>query len=153
MQLLHSRQYVKPGLALVGDAAHCCHPVGGQGINLGIRDVAALAEVIQTAIAQGEDFSTLAVLKRYQRWRRWENLLILGFTDILTRTFSNQIAPLVWIRRCGLWGMEHIQPIKSFTIKLMLGMVGRVPRLAAAEPSEPLATAQPEFVLTGTGRR
>jgi 2-octaprenyl-6-methoxyphenol hydroxylase len=130
VQLLHSRQYVKPGLALIGDAAHCCHPVGGQGINLGIRDAAALADVIGTALAQGEDFAQVAVLQRYQRWRMWENLLMLGFTDILDRTFSNRIAPIVVIRWLGLWAMANVPPIKSFAIRLMLGMIGRVPPIA-----------------------
>jgi 2-octaprenyl-6-methoxyphenol hydroxylase len=135
VQLLHSRQYVQPGLALIGDAAHCCHPVGGQGINLGIRDAAALAEVIATALAQGEDFAQVAVLKRYERWRMWENLVMLAFTDVLDRTFSNQIAPIVGVRRLGLWAMANIPPIKSFAIRLMLGMIGRVPKIAAIAAS------------------
>jgi 2-octaprenyl-6-methoxyphenol hydroxylase len=130
VQLLHSREYVKPGLALIGDAAHCCHPVGGQGINLGIRDAAALAEVIITALQQNEDFSSLKVLKRYERWRKWENLLMLAFTDTLTRTFSNQIWPIVWVRRAGLLVMQRVQPVRSMALKLMLGMVGRVPAIA-----------------------
>jgi 2-octaprenyl-6-methoxyphenol hydroxylase len=129
VQLLHSRQYVKPGLALIGDAAHCCHPVGGQGINLGIRDAAALVEVIRGAVQQGEDFASLAVLRRYERWRKWENLMILGFTDILTRTFSNRIWPIVLIRRAGLIVMERVQPVKSLALKLMLGLLGRVPQV------------------------
>jgi 2-octaprenyl-6-methoxyphenol hydroxylase len=133
VQLLHSRQYVKPGLALIGDAAHCCHPVGGQGINLGIRDAAALAEVITTALAQGEDFAQVAVLKRYERWRMWENLVMLAFTDILDRTFSNRIAPIVVVRRLGLWAMANIPPVKSLAIRLMLGMLGRVPQIAMGE--------------------
>jgi 2-octaprenyl-6-methoxyphenol hydroxylase len=143
VQLLHSRQYVKPGLALIGDAAHCCHPVGGQGINLGIRDAAALAEVIQAALAQGEDFAQVAVLKRYERWRMWENLVMLAFTDILDRTFSNQIAPIVWVRRLGLWAMAHIPPIKSFAIRLMLGMIGRVPQIATADA---MVSDRPEVI-------
>ncbi|NJN49643.1 MAG: FAD-dependent hydroxylase [Alkalinema sp. RL_2_19] len=147
VQLLHSRQYVKPGLALIGDAAHCCHPVGGQGINLGIRDAAALAEVITTALERDEDFAALPVLKRYQRWRMWENLVMLGFTDILDRTFSNTILPIVWVRRWGLWAMEHVPPLKSFAIKLMLGMIGRVPKIAAREPIEQPLTPNPEFAM------
>jgi 2-octaprenyl-6-methoxyphenol hydroxylase len=142
VQLLHSRRYVQPGLALIGDAAHCCHPVGGQGINLGIRDAAALAEVITTALAQGEDFAQVAVLKRYERWRMWENLVMLAFTDILDRTFSNQIAPIVVVRRWGLWAMAHVPPIRSLAIRLMLGMIGRVPKIAmeakSARGAEPL---------------
>ncbi len=144
VQLLHSRQYVKPGLALIGDAAHCCHPVGGQGINLGIRDAAALAEVIATALAQGEDVAQVAVLQRYERWRMWENLLMLAFTDVLDRTFSNQILPIVWVRRLGLWAMVHMPPIKSLAIRLMLGMIGRVPQIAAA--ADGMVYDRPEFI-------
>ncbi|MFM7192548.1 MAG: FAD-dependent monooxygenase, partial [Microcystaceae cyanobacterium] len=69
VQLMQSDRYVQSRLALVGDAAHCCHPVGGQGLNLGIRDVAALAQTLQEAVNQGKDIGDLAVLKRYERWR------------------------------------------------------------------------------------
>ncbi|NER50769.1 MAG: FAD-dependent hydroxylase, partial [Symploca sp. SIO1A3] len=80
VQLMQSDHYTQSRLALIGDAAHCCHPVGGQGLNMGIRDAAALAQVLQEAHQQGEDIGTMAVLKRYERWRKWENLVILGFT-------------------------------------------------------------------------
>jgi 2-octaprenyl-6-methoxyphenol hydroxylase len=143
VQLLHSRRYVQPGLALIGDAAHCCHPVGGQGINLGIRDAAALVEVIGVALAQGEDFAQVAVLKRYERWRMWENLVMLAFTDILDRTFSNQIAPIVMVRRVGLWAMANIPPVKSFAIRLMLGMIGRVPQIARETAITPVELVEP----------
>jgi 2-octaprenyl-6-methoxyphenol hydroxylase len=143
VQLLHSRQYVQPGLALIGDAAHCCHPVGGQGINLGIRDAAALAEVIATALAQGEDFAQVAVLKRYERWRMWENLVMLAFTDVLDRTFSNRILPIVMVRRVGLWAMANVPPIKSFAIRLMLGMMGRVPKIARETAITPVELVEP----------
>lgn len=130
VQLMHSTRYVLPRLALIGDAAHCCHPVGGQGINMGIRDAAALAQVLQTAHQQGEDIATLKVLKRYERWRKWENLIILGFTDLLDRTFSNNILPIVLLRRSGLWVLQTVLPVKSFALKLMTGLTGRVPKLA-----------------------
>ncbi len=130
VQLMHSTRYVLPRLALIGDAAHCCHPVGGQGINMGIRDAAALAQVLQTAHQQGEDISTLKVLKRYERWRKWENLVILGFTDLLDRTFSNNILAIVLLRRLGLGVLQTVLPIKSFALKLMTGLTGRVPKLA-----------------------
>ncbi len=138
IQLSHSQQYVQPGLALIGDAAHCCHPVGGQGMNLGIRDAAALAEVITIAHKQGEDFATQAVLRRYEHWRQWENIVMLAFTDVLTRTFSHRIWPIVGVRRAGLWLMEHVQPLKSFALKLMLGLLGRVPEIARS----PMARSQ-----------
>jgi 2-octaprenyl-6-methoxyphenol hydroxylase len=135
VQLLHSRQYVQSGLALIGDAAHCCHPVGGQGINLGIRDAAALVEVITQSQQRGEDFAQLSVLKRYQRWRMWENLVMLAFTDVLNRTFSHRILPIVILRRLGLWVLQNIQPAKSFALKLMLGLTGRMPQIAINQSS------------------
>ena len=129
VKLLHSFRYVQPRLALIGDAAHCCHPVGGQGINLGIRDAAALCETIAQAQAQQEDFATLTVLRRYERWRIWENLLVLGLTDTLTRLFSNQILPIIFLRRMSLWILEDVQPVKSLVLRLMQGLTGRAPRI------------------------
>jgi 2-octaprenyl-6-methoxyphenol hydroxylase len=114
----------------MGDAAHCCHPVGGQGVNLGIRDAAALAQVLSTAHQQGQDIGEMAVLRRYGRWRSLENLTILGFTDLLNRTFSNAFLPLVVLRRAGLWGLQNIRPLKVTALKLMTGLSGRLPTLA-----------------------
>ncbi|XGV97195.1 MAG: FAD-dependent hydroxylase [Leptolyngbya sp. BL-A-14] len=130
IQLMQSDRYVLPRLALIGDAAHCCHPVGGQGVNLGIRDAAALAQIIQTAHQQGIDIGNLHVLKRYERWRRLENLIVLGFTDTLNRVFSNTILPLVLLRRLGLWALQTIAPVKQIALKLMTGLSGRAPMLA-----------------------
>lgn len=130
VQLMQSDRYVLPRLALIGDAAHNCHPVGGQGLNLGIRDAAALAQVIQTAHAAGEDIGNLKILKRYENWRKRENLTILGFTDLLDRMFSNNFLPLVLIRRLGLWIMRRVPMLKVFTLKLMIGLKGRTPELA-----------------------
>jgi 2-octaprenyl-6-methoxyphenol hydroxylase len=125
VQLMQSDRYALPRLALVGDAAHCCHPVGGQGLNMGIRDAAALAEVLTTAYQQGVDLGDLKVLKRYERWRKKENLLILGVTDFLDRMFSASWLPLVKIRRLGLWGLGTIPPFKSLALRVMTGLFGR----------------------------
>jgi 2-octaprenyl-6-methoxyphenol hydroxylase len=130
VQLMQSDKYVKNRLALIGDAAHNCHPVGGQGLNLGIRDVAALAQVIQEAHSSGEDIGNIKVLKKYERWRQLENLAILGFTDILDRVFSNNFLPVVIVRRLGLLAMKYIPIIKVFSLKLMIGLLGRTPKLA-----------------------
>lgn len=130
VQLMQSDRYVLPRLALVGDAAHCCHPVGGQGLNMGIRDAAALAQVLRLACQQGEDVGDVTVLKRYDTWRRRENLTILGFTDLLDRCFSNNWLPLVIARRLGLWMLQKIHPLKVFALQLMTGMRGRAPKLA-----------------------
>lgn len=134
VRLLHSTRYVKPGLALIGDAAHCCHPVGGQGINLGIRDAAALVNVMQNALARDKDFASLSVLKQYERWRMWENLLVLGLTDTLTRVFSNKIWPIVLIRRCSLWILQDISPIRSLVLRHMQGLTGKAPRIVGQHP-------------------
>ncbi len=130
VQLMQSDRYVLPRLALVGDAAHCCHPVGGQGLNMGIRDAAALAQVVQSAYNQREDIGNLQVLKRYERWRKQENLTILGFTDLLDRLFSNNFLPVVIVRRLGLLMLKQFQPIKKYALQLMTGLRGRLPELA-----------------------
>lgn len=129
VQLMQSDRYVLPRLALIGDAAHCCHPVGGQGLNMGIRDAAALAQVLQSAQNQGEDIGEIRVLKRYERWRKQENLTILGFTDLLDRMFSNNWLPIVVMRRFGLWMLRRVPPIKTYALQLMTGLRGRPPEL------------------------
>lgn len=130
VQLMQSDRYVLPRLALIGDAAHCCHPVGGQGLNMGIRDAAALAQVLQSAHQMGEDIGDLPVLLRYERWRKQENLTILGFTDLLDRMFSNNWLPVVVIRRLGLWMLRRVRPVKTYALQLMTGLRGRTPEIA-----------------------
>ena len=130
VQLMQSDRYVLPRLALIGDAAHCCHPVGGQGVNLGIRDAAALAQILRAAHQQGQDIGALQVLRPYERWRKRENLLVLGFTDVLNRMFSNRILPLVVLRRLGLGILRSLQPAKRIALGLMTGLSGRAPNIA-----------------------
>ncbi len=113
----------------MGDAAHRCHPVAGQGLNLGIRDAAALAQVLSEAYLRGEDVGDLRVLKRYERWRKKENLAILGFTDFLDRMFSNNWWPVVKLRRLGLWLLRTVPPLKVLALKFMTGFWGRRPAL------------------------
>ncbi|MGC1395338.1 MAG: FAD-dependent hydroxylase [Coleofasciculaceae cyanobacterium] len=136
VQLMQSDRYTQSRLALIGDAAHCCHPLGGQGLNMGIRDAAALAQVLQSAALQGEDIGNLQVLKRYERWRKLENWAILGFTDILDRMFSNNWLPVVTVRRLGLWMLQTISPLKSLVLKFMTGLLGRTPQLAQTETQQ-----------------
>ncbi len=130
VQLMQCDRYVRSRLALVGDAAHCCHPVGGQGLNLGIRDAATLAQLLIEAHNQGKDIGTISVLKGYENWRKQENLAILGFNDFLDRFFSNNWLPIVIARRLGLWLMANIKPLKMFALKLMTGLKGKTPKLA-----------------------
>ncbi|HBE48178.1 MAG TPA: 2-octaprenyl-6-methoxyphenyl hydroxylase [Cyanobacteria bacterium UBA11369] len=131
VKLMQSDRYAQHRLALIGDAAHCCHPVAGQGMNLGIRDAAALAQILTAAHQQGEDIGDIKVLKRYERWRKTENLTILGMTDFLDRMFSNNWLPIVTIRRFGLWMLRHISPVKIYALQLMTGLRGRPPKLAS----------------------
>jgi 2-octaprenyl-6-methoxyphenol hydroxylase len=130
VQLMQCDRYIKPRLALIGDAAHCCHPVGGQGLNMGIRDAASLAQILQAAHQQGQDIGTVKVLKRYENWRKIENLAILGFTDLLDRLFSNNWLPVVAMRRLGLWMMSYLKPLRIFALRLMTGLLGKKPKLA-----------------------
>ncbi|MBD1910360.1 FAD-dependent hydroxylase [Leptolyngbya sp. FACHB-16] len=123
-------RYSQRRLALVGDAAHACHPVGGQGLNLGIRDAVALAEVLQQAHQQGENLGAPQVLRRYERWRQRENLLILAFTDFLDRSFSSPWPPLVVLRRLGLRLMQRVPLLRRLALLLMTGLSGRYPLLA-----------------------
>ena len=130
VQLMQSKQYVRPGVALIGDAAHCCHPVGGQGLNMGIRDATALAEVLQKAALKGEALGSLKVLKRYERWRRTENWFTLSLTDFLNRSFSTRFLPLLVARRAGIWVIDSISPLKRLILQLMTGFFGKLPAKA-----------------------
>ncbi len=132
VRLMHSRHYVRPRLALVGDAAHGCHPVGGQGLNMGIRDAAALAEILIEAHQRGEAVGSLRVLQRYERWRKRENWLVLTMTDLLNRGFSNRWLPLVGLRRLGLLLLASLPPLKWLALSIMTGRFGRSPQLPSS---------------------
>jgi 2-octaprenyl-6-methoxyphenol hydroxylase len=130
VKLMQSQQYTAQRLALIGDAAHCCHPVAGQGMNLGIRDAAALAEILVAAHQAGEDIGSTVVLNRYTNWRKPENWAILAFTDFLDRTFSTRILPIVLVRRLGLILLDRIPLFRHIALRLMTGLAGRIPRSA-----------------------
>ncbi len=123
--LMQCDRYVRHRLALVGDAAHRCHPVGGQGLNLGLHDAAVLAEVILSAHQHGRDIGDLRVLQRYDRRARRNNLLILAVTDVLVRLFSNHWLPLVWLRRLGLGILQTVPLFKQVVLRVMTGCYGR----------------------------
>ena len=130
VQLMQSKEYVRPGIALIGDAAHACHPVGGQGLNMGIRDATALAEVLQQAARRGEPLGSLRTLKRYQQWRRTENWFTLSLTDFLNRAFSNRFLPLLVARRAGIVVLDSVVPLKRLILQFMTGFFGRLPEKA-----------------------
>ena len=104
-----------PRFALAGDTAHGIHPIAGQGLNLGLKDAAALAEVVLDAARLGLDIGALDVLKRYERWRRFDSVTLCGLTmDALNRLFSNDIAPLRAIRDLGIGIVDRVGPLRRF---------------------------------------
>ena len=128
-----AREFVRPRLALAGDAAHGIHPVAGQGLNLGFKDAAALAEVVVEADRLGRDIGALDVLEDYQAWRRFDTLQMGITTDVLTRLFSNDIAPVRAVRDIGLGLVDRIPRLKSFFIRQASGLTGNTPRLLRGE--------------------
>lgn len=120
-------------MALIGDAAHGIHPIAGQGLNLGLRDVAALIEVIVEAARLGEDPGSRLVLERYQRWRRFDTLVLAAATDGLNRLFSNDIAPIRLARDIGLAAVDRLAPLKRGFIRHAQGDLGKLPRLLRGE--------------------
>jgi 2-octaprenyl-6-methoxyphenol hydroxylase len=127
------RAFVAPRLALAGDAAHGIHPIAGQGLNLGFKDVAALAEVIVEADRLGQDIGALDVLERYQQWRRFDTVQMGVTTDALNRLFSNDIGPLRAARDLGLGLVERMPRLKDFFIRQASGLSGGTPRLLRGE--------------------
>jgi 2-octaprenyl-3-methyl-6-methoxy-1,4-benzoquinol hydroxylase len=130
----HAQAYVKPGVVLVGDAAHMINPLAGQGVNIGLLDAAALGEVLVDAIKQGLDPSDLTVLKRYEKMRRNENLKMMTVMDVFYQVFSNEILPIKILRNLGLGLAERILPAKNKVMRSAMGLDGKLPKLARGEP-------------------
>lgn len=118
----HALQYVQPGLVLVGDAAHTIHPLAGQGVNLGYRDVDALLDVLANARSVGEDWASLPVLERYQSRRRVDNLLMQSGMDLFYAGFSNDLGPLRILRNVGLMAAQRAGVLKRQALKYALGL-------------------------------
>ena len=131
--LLHASAYVRPRLALVGDAAHAIHPIAGQGLNLGLRDVAALAEVLVDAHRLGLDLGSPIVLERYERWRRVDAIALIAVTDGLNRLFSNDVVPVRVMRDLGLAAVNRLPGLKRLFMRHAMGTVGDLPRLVRGE--------------------
>lgn len=118
----HATKYVLPGIALVGDAAHTINPLAGQGVNLGYRDVDALLDVLITARDQAEDWASDAVLRRYQRKRKMDNLLMQGGMDLFYFAFSNRLGPLKVLRNLGLMAADNAGVLKRQALRYALGL-------------------------------
>lgn len=131
--LLLARDFVRPRFALAGDAAHGIHPIAGQGLNLGFRDAAALAEIIVEAERLGEDIGALDVLQRYERWRRFDTVQMGVTTDVLNRLFSNDVGPVRALRDLGLGLVDRMPGMKNFFIRQASGLLPDVPRLLRGE--------------------
>jgi 2-octaprenyl-6-methoxyphenol hydroxylase len=129
LSLQHAETAIALRLALVGDAAHAMHPIAGQGLNMGLRDVAALTEVLAEARRLGLDIGAHTVLERFQRWRRFDNTVMLAMTDGLNRLFSNAIGPVRLARGLGLAAVNRMPPLKRLFVRSAMGLAGRLPRL------------------------
>lgn len=134
LRLQLARSFFGPRLALVGDAAHVIHPIAGQGLNLGLKDVAALAEVVVEAMRLGLDHGDRAVLERYQAWRRLDTTAMAAVTDGMNRLFSNDMAPLRALRDFGLGLVDRTGPVKAGLIRAAAGLSATGPRLLSGLP-------------------
>jgi 2-octaprenyl-6-methoxyphenol hydroxylase len=128
-----ARSFIAERIALIGDAAHVIHPIAGQGLNMGLKDVAALAEVIVDAARLGLDPGSAAVLERYQRWRRFDTMAMGLATDGLNRLFSNRSDVLRLVRDVGLGMVERLPGLKRLFVREAAGLVGEVPKLLRGE--------------------
>jgi 2-octaprenyl-6-methoxyphenol hydroxylase len=129
-----ARQLTAERLALVGDAAHVVHPLAGLGFNLGIKDTAALAEVVIDAARAGGDIGAPDVLERYAQWRRADTLSVIAATEFLNRLFSNDSSALKLLRDTGLKAVDRLAPLKGAFVREAAGLSGAMPKLLTAQP-------------------
>ena len=134
LRLVRAKAALGQRLALIGNAAHTLHPIAGQGFNLGLRDVAALAEVLAEARRAGEDPGAPEVLARYARWRQADQRRVVAFTDGLNRLFANPLPPVACARDLGMLALDLLPVAKRGFGRLAMGRAGRLPRLARGLP-------------------
>lgn len=128
--LTRVREHIRPRVAVIGNAAHTLHPIAGQGFNLGLRDVAALAQVLVDAQIAGRDIGDPDVLNAYAHWRRRDQMRAIAFTDSLVRIFTNPLAPFALGRNLGLIAVDLLPPLKHLLARQTMGLGGKLPRLA-----------------------
>ena len=134
LRLIQAREQVRNRLTLIGNAAHTLHPIAGQGFNLGLRDVAALAQILSEARQQQKDIGNLTILEDYAHWRRRDHRQVIAFTNTLVGTFSNRFPPLSLARNLGLLAMDIMPPLKHSLARHAMGIAGKLPRLARGLP-------------------
>jgi 2-octaprenyl-3-methyl-6-methoxy-1,4-benzoquinol hydroxylase len=129
----HALSYSKEGVALIGDAAHMIHPLAGQGVNIGLLDAAALAEVLVGAHRSGRDIGSTSVLRTYENMRRSNNLIMMTTMDLFYRVFGTANRPLQFIRNLGLGLAERVTPAKKLVMRYAMGLGGGLPNLARGQ--------------------
>ena len=128
----HAFHYVKPRVAIIGDAAHTIHPLAGQGVNLGLLDAATLAEVVTETYDQQCDVGHYKYLRRYERQRKGNNLLTMTAMDGFKYVFGQRSLPLTWLRNVGLTVTNQVTPVKHHLIEQAMGLTGHLPRIASS---------------------
>jgi 2-octaprenyl-6-methoxyphenol hydroxylase len=134
LKFMHAREHVRPHMAFIGNAAHTLHPVAGQGFNLGLRDVATLAQVIVDAKANDMPLGDMRVLKEYAQWRKRDHWQTSFVTDGLVRLFSSKLPPLMLARNLGLVALDMMPSVKHVVARHAMGYVGKLSRLARGLP-------------------
>ena len=129
LQRAQALRYCSDRIALVGDAAHCVHPLAGMGANLGLLDVAALFQIINTAGRKGRDPGGTALLRKYERWRKGENYMVMMTLEGLKYLFENQTLPIPGLRNAGMELFNSFQALKNFTMRRATGLAGDLPDL------------------------
>lgn len=135
LRLMFAKEMVAERFALIGDAAHGIHPIAGQGVNLGYRDVAAMVELLSEQHSLGLDIGAPAILERYARWRRGDSVSMTAFTDILDRLFSNDIPGIRLARRLGLGIVNRAPFLKKRLMKRAMGVAGNAPKMLRPKAS------------------